>query len=457
VNLAPRSLRNRLVLGAAVVGLVFSVLFGAVAIWRVNHAEAQAIRAALQSRLELARDEVASDGTIDQDAGSPRTDLLQVLEPDGTIRASSQALATAPALVRVSDVASSPAGVEDRVALQQPDIDLAVLAVPLPLTAQPGSPAGTGALVVAVDAEGFNTATNQLLGLLITGLGAVVLAITALSWILTGRALHSVTRIAEDAETVRPHDLASGLPVPHGDAELARLVEALNRMLSRLHESHASELAFAADAGHRLRTPVATLRAEAELALRESDPAELSAALQRIVDDADQLTSIVDRMLARSRAHDRGPELVLEVLAAAGGRWRRQAELAEATLYVRAHGDITPTTACAELEEIIEPILDNAVRHTPSGGTVDITLHIEASSEPTLVVNVSNTGEPIPADLAPKVFDAWVSSRDASIAGGLGLWLARETARDVGGDIQLVPDGQPTTTFRVKLPLVNCN
>ena len=145
------------------------------------------------------------------------------------------------------------------------------------------------------------------------------------------------------------------------------------------------------------------------------------------------------------------------MLAAAGGRWRRQAELAGATLYVRAHGDITPTTACAALEEIIEPILDNAVRHTQSGGTVEINLHIvhiEASSEPMLIVNVSNTGEAIPADLAAHVFDPWVSSRDASVAGGLGLWLARETARDVGGDVTVVPDA-PATTFRVRLPRVD--
>jgi signal transduction histidine kinase len=455
VIFAPRSLRNRLVLGAAAVGLAFSVLFGVVATWRVNHAETQAVHAALQSRLVLARDEVAADGTISQDAGSPKTDLVQVLRPDGTIRASTAALAAAPALIDVSAVPSTSAGVERRVALQHPDIDLAVLAVPLALTAQAGSPAGTGALVVAVDAEGFNTATDQLLGLLIAGLSAVVLAMTALSWILTGRALHNVTRIAEDAESVTPRDLASGLPVPHRDAELARLVEALNRMLGRLHQSHASELAFAADAGHRLRTPVATLRAEAELALRETDPAELSAALERIVDDADQLTSIVDRMLARSRAHDHGPELVLDVLAAARGRWQRQAELAEVTLSVRAATTITPTTMCAELAEMVEPILDNAVRHTPAGGAVDIDLHVEPLPGPSLVVRVSNTGEAIPANLADHVFDAWVSSRDASVAGGLGLWLARETARDLGGDITLVHDGPHTTTFQVELPIID--
>ena len=455
MKLAPHSLRNRLVLGAAAVGLAFSILFGVVATWQVDHAETQAVRAALQSRLELARDEVAPDGSIIQDAGSPKTDLVQVIGPSGTVVASTAALASAPALIEVSAGPPSAGGVERRVALQSPDIDLAVLAVPLSLTTETGSPVSTGALVVAVDAEGFNTATDQLMGLLIAGLSAVVLAMTALSWILAGRALRSVTRITEDAEMVRARDLASGLPVPHRDAELARLVEALNRMLSRLHESHASELAFAADAGHRLRTPVATLRAEAELALRETDPAELANALQRIVDDADQLTSIVDRMLARSRAHDRDSEHVLDVLTAAEGRWQRQAELAEVTLTVRVDGTITPMTTCTELTEIVEPILDNAFRHTPAGGAVDIDLQLDLRPGTSLVLCVSNTGDAIPDDLAPHVFDAWVSSRDASIAGGLGLWLARETARDVGGDITLLHDGRHTTTFRVQLPLID--
>ncbi|MGA8980128.1 MAG: HAMP domain-containing sensor histidine kinase [Pedococcus sp.] len=454
MNLAPRSLRNRLVLGAAAVGFAFSVLFGLVATWRVNQAEDQAVQAALRSRIELARDEVAPDGSITQDVGSPKTDLVQVIAADGTVRSRTPALAAAPALVEVSKVRSSSGGVERRVALQDPDIDLALLAVPLALTTPAGSPDGTGALVVAVDAEGFNAATDQLVGLLIAGLGAVVVAMTALAWLLTGRALHSVARITEYAEAVGPRDLASGLPVPHGDAELARLVEALNRMLGRLHESHATELAFAADAGHRLRTPVATLRAEAELALRDTDPAELVAALQRIVADADHLSSIVDRMLARSRAHDHGPEPVLAVLAAAKGRWARQAELSGLHLAVHASTAITPTTRCAELAEIVEPILENAVRHTPSGGTVDIDLQVEGQPAAALVVRVSNTGEPISVELAPHVFDAWVSSRDASVAGGLGLWLARETARDVGGDVILDRDGPHPTTFRVRLPVI---
>ncbi len=453
MRLTPSSLRNRLVLGAVVLGVLFAVLFGAVATWRVHHAEDQAVQAALQTRLELARDEVALNGSLNQAPTSPKIDLVQVIGPDGRTRSSSGPLAGVRALADVGVVSTTPGGVESRVALQNPDIDLAVLATPLRLASTANSPAGTGALVVAVDAEGFNATTSDLLGLLIAGLLAVVLAIAGLSWILTGRALRNVTQLTESAEAVRPKDLAAGLPAPRGDAELTRLVEALNRMLARLHQSHATELAFAADAGHRLRTPVATLRAEAELALRESDPVELNAALERVVRDADQLTTIVDRMLARSRAHDRDPEPVLDVLLEAGPRWHRLGELSAVTLSWQTEDRITQDAACADLMEIVEPVIDNAVRHTPAGGVVNVDTRLDGKAADTLHVRVSNTGDPVAPDIAPHVFDAWVSSRDASVAGGLGLWLAREAARDQGGDITLLGGNGKTTTFHIILPL----
>lgn len=451
--MVPSSLRNRLVLGAATVGFAFALVFGAVANWRISHAEHQAVQAALQSRIELARDEVAADGSISQDAGSPKTDLVQVIGPEGRVRASSPALARAHPLIDVRSVQAGSGKVETRAALQHPDIDLAVLAEPITLTGNATSPAGVGALIVAVDAEGFNTATSQLRVLLLAGLGAVVLAMTALSWVLTGRALHTVTRLTENAEAVGASDLQHGLPIPERDAELARLVEALNRMLVRLRRSHATELAFAADAGHRLRTPVATLRAEAELALGETDPAELSAALERIVHDADQLTSIVDRMLARSRAGERIASLVRSDLAEASTRWHRQAKLAHVGFTLSVDEQITEDARCVELVEIVEPLVDNAVRHTPTGGSVEVDARLDAREPATLVVTVTNTGEPVAPEVVPLLFGAWASTRDASVAGGLGLWLARETARDLGGDVIHVDDSA-ATVFRVRLPVV---
>lgn len=451
MKLVPSSLRQRLVLAAVAVGVVFAILFGATALWQIHRAEDQAIGAALLSRAELARDELTPTGSLSQDAGSPKTDLVQVIGPDGATRANSPALAGVPPLVDIAQVRGQHR-VRTQVALQRPDVDLAVLAVPLRLAGGNGSPAGVGALVVAVDAEGFNTAATGLLTLLVVGLLVVVMTMAALSWILTGRALGNVTRLTENAEAVRARDLAKGLPVPPGDVELTRLVAALNRMLERLHESHSAELAFAADAGHRLRTPVATLRAEAELALDEQDPAELRAALKRILGDADHLTSVVERMLMRIRNRVGTSESVATQLDADAARWRRRAELASATLHVDVDPQVPTNDLCPALDAVLEPIVDNAIRHTPAAGTITISVRLADADDDRLEIDVVNTGSAVPADVGSRVFDAWVSTRDASVAGGLGLWLAREAARDVGGDVRLV-DGAQHTTFRALLPI----
>jgi signal transduction histidine kinase len=452
VRILPGSLRGRLVLGGAAVGIVFSVLVGTVATWRFHHAEDQALAAALSSRLELARDQIAADGSITQDAGSPRTDLVQVIGPDGAVRSSSPYFAGVGPLVQLARVPDNPRGVQTRVHLTSPPGPLVVLAVRLPVAARGTTPAGSGALIVAVDSQVFDATTSDLTAILLVGLALVVLAIAALSWSLTGRALRNVTRLTESAEAVGPSDLAAGLPVPAHDAELARLVGGLNRMLRRLDENHARELAFAADASHRLRTPIATLRAEAELALRETDPRELRTALERVVEDADQLTTVVDRMLARSRAREHLPKSVRAEMSEAAKRWQRQAAAAGITAVVRLEPGISADVRATGLVEAVEPIVDNALRFAPPGGSVTIVVGLDPRDATNLAVTVTDNGPGVPERVAAQMFDAWVSTRDASVAGGLGLWLARETARDLGGDIDHIADSAETT-FRLVMPM----
>jgi signal transduction histidine kinase len=450
----PGSLRGRLVIGAVAVGLVFAAVFGVVATARLHQVEDRAVRTALQTRLDLARDEVRQDGTLRPDRGRPQADLVQVIGPDGRVLWSSPGLAGIGPLVTLDAVQSrGGAGATSSLALQHPDIDLAALGVPLDIRPTRTSVGGRGALVVAVDAEGFTAARYDLLSLLLVGLGSVVLAIAALAWVLAGRALRSVTRLTEEAEAIGPRELEDGLPVPARDTELARLVAALNRMLARLHDGHTRELAFAADAGHRLRTPVAALRAEAELALREVDPSEQREAMRRILQDADQLTTTVESMLARHRPRRRRPAgSIAVVLRSAADRWARQADLGGVLLTTRVPPDLAADRASLELGDVLEPIVDNAIRHTPAGGQVVIEARLDPVTS-RIEVDVTNTGPGVPDEMVPQVFDAWVSGRDASVAGGLGLWLARETALDAGGDVVLVDPAPGRTRFRVDLPV----
>ena len=150
-----------------------------------------------------------------------------------------------------------------------------------------------------------------------------------LAWLLAGRALRTVSELTEEAEAVGLSDIGRGLDVAAGDPELARLVAALDRMLARVAASLERERRFAADASHRLRTPLATLRAEAELALLEGDPQSMKEALRRVIDDADDLGELVNRLLAAHTARRSEPVPVVDgaghgrrAVGAAGDRQR---------------------------------------------------------------------------------------------------------------------------------------
>lgn len=452
-SVGPRSLRGRLVLGAVCVGVVFAVLFGVVATWQVHRTEDLAIGAALQTRLELARDQVRPDGSLGTEPVDPRTDLVQVIGADGSIVASSPALRAVGPLAQPTVVAAAPRGVVGAVALTAPDIDLATLAVPTQIMRPGRTQPEAAVLVVAVDTEGFGTADGGLTTLLVGGLGVVVLVLAGLAWFVSGRTLRSVNQLTERAELLHPSDAAGGLTVPDGDAELGRLVLALNRMLARLYAAHTAELTFIAEAGHRLRTPVATLRAEAELALLDPDPDRdhWTTALREIVADADLLTLIVDRLLSRTRRRVHGSLALGAGLDACVARWRRQARLAGLDLHVIQRGELHGNLEC-DADEVLDPLVENALLHGAGGGRVDVVVGLAAGGTE-VVIEVANGGDRIPSQLAPHVFDAWVSSRPASEAGGLGLWTARETARAVGGDVVLTTSPGGRTTFVARLPV----
>jgi signal transduction histidine kinase len=387
------------------------------------------------------------------DRGDPKADLVQVIGPDGRLRSTTQGLRGVSPLVDVTAVRSSGAqGAQVLRSLQRPDVDLAALGVARAMTSLGSSPGGTGALVVAVDAEGYSTANTGLLRMILVGLGAVLVGTGVLAWALAGRALRTVTRLTEEAEAISLSDIGRGLPAPARDTELARLAASLNRMLSRLGETHHREMALAADAGHRLRTPIATLRADAELALRDTDPQLVSAALERIVEDADQLTLVVDRMLAAARPTTGDERTVGQSIASARATWSRQAERVGARLRLTTGPLAAELSVSAPMVDILDPLLDNAFRHVGPGGEVAVDVGADHDAA-VLVIDVADTGNGVSPALRSHLFDAWVTSRDAGVAGGLGLWLARESARGCGGDIALI-DGSPGhTTFRVSLPL----
>ncbi|WP_371483345.1 ATP-binding protein [Kitasatospora sp. NBC_00315] len=299
---------------------------------------------------------------------------------------------------------------------------------------------------------------------------AIALGVTGVAGALWVRvSLRPMNRIADTAERISALPLAEGEVVltdrvPDADprTETGRVALALNRMLGHLEDSlsrrHASESrlrAFAADAGHELRTPLATIRGHAELALRHpaGTPAEVHHSLRRIDAESVRMGAIVEDLLLLARL-DAGRPLAREAVdltrialdcthdaraAAPGHHWRL--ELPPEPVVVTGDED--------RLRQVIANLLSNAHRHTPVGSTV--TVRIEERT-----ITVSDDGPGIPPELAPHVFGRFVrgdSSRSRTSGGtGLGLAIVEAVVTAHGGTAALADRPGGGTTVTVSLP-----
>ncbi|MCP2343803.1 sensor histidine kinase [Actinomadura rupiterrae] len=302
----------------------------------------------------------------------------------------------------------------------------------------------------------------------------VLAAVAAAGWVrLTLRPLR---RVAATASRVAELPLASGavaLPerVPDADprTEVGRVGAAFNRMLGHVADAlarrHASEerlRSFAADASHELRTPVATIRGHAELALRRPDgvpddvPDDVRHALGRIQAESVRMGDLVEDLLLLARLDTGRPladepvdltRMVLDAVAdarAAGPDHRWTMELPEEPVVVR--GDEH------RLHQMLANLLANARTHTPSGTRVDVRLERSAESA---VLEVEDDGPGVPAELRDEVFDRFVRAdrgrSRASGGTGLGLAIVSGVAAAHGGRAELLSSSSGTV-FRVTLP-----
>ncbi|MDX6227258.1 MAG: hypothetical protein QOI76_648 [Frankiales bacterium] len=446
-------LRWRLVVATMVGTIAFATGFGALAVGEIERLEQHSVSTALQERLDLFLPQLSKEGTLDALEDSPRTNIGQVVGPDGRVRDATPSLIHQPAILDVAAVLAHPGGVQRTLDLNRSRVVVRGVKVKLGATAT--SPAGEGALIVGVDSEGFEDAGHQLREILLVGLGVVVPLAGLLAWLLAGRALRTVSDLTEEAEAVGLSDIGRGLDVAAGDPELARLVAALDRMLARVAAGLERERRFAADASHRLRTPLATLRAEAELALLEGDRTSMAEALRRVIDDADDLGELVNRLLAAHTARRSEPMPLGEALANASERWERQVATCGARLETDLGqlDDDLRTVDPHLLRTVIDPLVENAAQHGSPDGQVTVSASAQDGG---LTVRVINDGPGVDPSVRERLFQPWVTSREERGGAGLGLWLSQEAARAVGGDVALVElTGAPAgrTCFEARIPL----
>jgi signal transduction histidine kinase len=446
-------LRWRLVVVTLGGTLAFAIGFGALAFVEIERLEAHSIDQALQERLALIQPYVAQDGSLDKLAlnPEPRTNIGQVVGPDGKVRDATASLGNQQAILPVAQVQAHASGVQKTVVLNHTEV--VIRGVRVKLAGTPTSPAGYGALIVGVDSEGYESAGHQLREILLVGLAVIIPLAGMFAWLLGKRALRTVSDLTEEAEAVGISDIGRGLEVSPRDPELTRLVAALDRMLARVAAGLERERRFAADASHRLRTPLATLRGEAELALADGEPSLMAEALRRVIADADELGELVNRLLAAHTDRRSEPVPAGEALARACERWERQVSGAGSRL-VTELGRLDADERTLDphlLRTVIDPLVENAAQHGREDGVVTVTAEAPHGA---LTVRVADDGPGIDPEVRRRLFQPWVTSRAERGGAGLGLWLSREAARAVGGDVLLTGAPVGTTCFEVRLPLL---
>ncbi|MGC4046155.1 MAG: ATP-binding protein [Armatimonas sp.] len=288
-------------------------------------------------------------------------------------------------------------------------------------------------------------------------LGAIISC--ALSWGLAVRLTRPLQTIATFTTGIREVGQQQRLPSPSPDAELVAVTDSLNTMLERLEAAFAAQSRFVADASHELRSPLANLRTTAEVALRRDDPELHERALRLTVLEVERLTRLSENLLTLSLA-DAGTLLQatgpvdLDLLGReAIEAIRSRAEESGITLEITSDSAAIISGDAMRLRQVFDNLLDNALRHSPSGGTIQLTVR---KSPEEISITIADSGEGIPEAEQPFIFDRlWRSdSSRARRTGGFGLGLAivREIVEAHGGTIIAAPNSPTGTQFLIRFP-----
>lgn len=287
------------------------------------------------------------------------------------------------------------------------------------------------------------------------------------AYLISGRALAPLDRLATAAQAIDVGNLGHRLEVPRSRDELQRLAITFNGMLDRLESGVANIARFTSEASHELRTPVSLVRTTSELALRRDRSIdEYRRALGEIRAESERMSDLVDDLLTMARS-DAGVEAAPDSLVDLGrasaefvDAWRPTLGPRAADVVFESVADGTPIHAeTRQIRRLLSILCENAVKYTPAGGRVFVRVERDAGRA-RLVVEDEGIG--VSPEDRPRVFERFfrgAAARAGSAGGsGLGLSIADVIARRLGGTISLEsparPAATPGTRVIVSLPIV---
>jgi signal transduction histidine kinase len=390
---------------------------------------------------------LVADGDVPQQIPVRAGVAVQVVDATGRVLSASQDLAGRRAL---SDV-QPPVGVHEVIHTRpvfrgDDDLDLTVATTVR-------TPRGPVTVYAATSVEPTENSTHVLALSLAVGLPLLVALVGVLEWVLAGRALRPVEAIRAEVADITGGDLHRRVPEPPIDDEIGRLAHTMNAMLGRLEASAERQRQFVSDASHELRSPLAALMAQVEVARAHPDSADWPAVAEAVSDESARLWRVIDDLLLLARSdeghllpgHD--PVDVDELVLADAIRLRAQGQVRVDLSGVgagRATGDRE------QLRRVVRNLADNAERHAASAVTFSVEDH-----DGWVQLVVADDGPGIPIDQRERVFERFArldTARNRAAGGtGLGLAIVGEVVDAHGGSVE-VADSAAGARMVVWLP-----
>ncbi len=325
-------------------------------------------------------------------------------------------------------------------------------------------PGGGGTLLVGRTLGATDATLQQTVGAILGAGPLLLLLACAGGWGLAGRALAPLQYITQTARRIQAQDLGLRIGRSVGGGEIGALAETIDGMLERLEQAFARQRRFTADAAHELRTPLAVVAAEASLALqRPRTAAEYRQALEIVLQESDRLGMLLSDLLMLARAEQAAAlahpqQIALAPLCRqAAGRVGHRATERAVQVVVECTAEPLVWGDPIWLGQLLDNLLDNAIKYSPAGGVVRLQLGQSATSA---LLEVADHGGGIAAAQLPYIFERFyrgdaARNRDSATAGvGLGLAICRWIAEAHGGTLTVTsPPGQGAC-FTACLPRV---
>lgn len=301
----------------------------------------------------------------------------------------------------------------------------------------------------------------DMVSVLAIGLPITVLLIGFAGYAVAGQALQPVEEMAQRARKISAESLNERLTVQNPEDELGRLGLAFNETLARLEKSFEQLRRFTADASHELRTPLTAIRSVGEVALQNTgDAAYYRDIIGSMLEEVSRLTRLVESLLTMSRADAGQIQLqrtnikVLDLVKESAALLEVLAEEKRQAVTVEGDSSLTVRGDRLLLRQALINLIDNAVKYSPSGGTIAV--RVRASGKDVLI-EVEDSGPGIPEEHTSKIFQRFYridKARTRAEGGaGLGLSIAEWAVSANGGRIELHSEAGRGCTFILRLPL----